>query len=128
MSGAVASSAGDDFHQLWGMRKVLALLNPNSRVVEVKLEGFPVDDIHQELGDDGQIVDVTTKVIGDNSEPRLHYEQLKYSPSHPETAWTWARLLANKSKQKKRTSIFARLASMLLEVPHGSTFSIVMDL
>jgi hypothetical protein len=127
MLGAVASSAGDDFHQLWGMRKVLALLNPNADVLEVKLEGFPVDEIHRELGTDGQIVDVTTKISNENSETSFHYEQLKYSPSNPGAAWTWARLLANKSKTKKGTSIFARLAGMLLEAPIGSTFSIVTN-
>lgn len=127
MLGAVASSAGDDFHQLWGMRKVLALLKPNANVVEVKLEGLPIDEIHQELGTDGQIVDVTTEVVTDSCERRFHYEQLKYSPSHPETAWTWARLLADKSKRKKGTSIFVRLTKLLLETANGSTFSIVTN-
>jgi hypothetical protein len=127
MLGAVASSAGDDFHQLWGMRKVLALLKPNTDVVEVKLEGFPLDEIHQELGDHGQIVDVTTKVACESSEARFHYEQLKYSPTHPDAAWTWSRLLADKSKARKKSSIFARLASLLIAAGDGSTFSIVTN-
>lgn len=127
MLGAVASSAGDDFHQLWGMRKVLTLLKPNTDVVEVKLEGFPLDEIHQELGKHGQIVDVTTKVLNESSDTRFHYEQLKYSPSNPDAAWTWNRLLADKSKARKKSSIFARLASLLIAAGDGSTFSIVTN-
>lgn len=127
MLGAVASSTGDDFHQLWGMRKVLALLKPHTDLVEVKLEGFTLDEIHNELGPHGQIVDVTTKIVTGNSEPRFHYEQLKYSPSNPDTAWTWSRLLANKSKNRKKSSILARLAQMLLGAGADSTFSIVTN-
>jgi hypothetical protein len=97
MLGAVASSAGDDFHQLWGMRKVLALLKPNTDVFEVKHQGFPLHEIHQELGDHGQIVDVTTKVVSESSETRFHYEQLKYRPSNPDAARTWSRLLVERN-------------------------------
>lgn len=37
--GARGSNAGDDFHELWALRKALALLDPDTDLVAVAVEG-----------------------------------------------------------------------------------------
>ena len=38
-AGAVASNAGDDFHLIWACKKILKILEPNSQLTAVSVEG-----------------------------------------------------------------------------------------
>lgn len=127
MLGAVASSAGDDFHELWAMRHSLALLDPSSKITGIKVEGLPENAIHEGLGQIGQVVDIAVTYGGDEKGPYVRYEQLKYSPSDPHSEWTWARLTANKSKTKSRTSILGKIAQLIEAVGGRARFAIVTN-
>ena len=126
MLGAPASTAGDDFHELWAMREALLLLDPSNNVLGIKIEGLPQDELHADLGEHAQAVDVAirrTTPAGD----RFHYAQLKYSPSNPDTPWTWARLLTPKTKTKPKSSVLGKLAQLFLALESDCTFSIVTN-
>ncbi|WP_124483332.1 hypothetical protein [Burkholderia cenocepacia] len=43
--GARASNAGDRFHELWALRKALALLQPGSPYEAITVEGIPDTDL-----------------------------------------------------------------------------------
>ncbi|MFV0343407.1 MAG: site-specific integrase [Anaerocolumna sp.] len=38
-AGAIASNAGDDFHQIWAGKKLLDILKPNSKLTAISVEG-----------------------------------------------------------------------------------------
>lgn len=124
--GAVASNAGDDFHILWATREVLRLLDPASDVAAVKVEGLPSDQIHAELGEHGQAVDValTHTVAGRR---RYRYLQLKHSTTNPAAAWTWARLLSPRAKTKPQSSVLGKLAGLMKAVRFQGDFSILTN-
>jgi hypothetical protein len=126
ITGAVASSAGDDFHELWALRQALRLLDPSNSVVEIKVEGVPDDAVHQQMGGHAQAVDLTT--IFEAEAGRYHvYEQLKYSAANPDTPWTWARLLAPRVKTKPLSSILGKMAGVIKAAPAGSRASLVSN-
>jgi hypothetical protein len=126
MLGAPASTAGDDFHELWAMRVALSLLDPASNVVDIKIEGVPDDELHADLGEHAQAVDVTIRRTTPDGD-RFEYTQLKYSPSNPSLAWTWARLLTPKTKKKPRSSVLGKLAQLFLRLESECTISIVTN-
>ena len=80
--GAIASTAGDNFHERWVAREALRLLDPHSDVVSIDAERAPEDEVHAELGHEAQAIDVAFSLDTDG---RRHYRylQLKYSPSPP---------------------------------------------
>ncbi len=124
--GAVASSAGDDFHEQWVARQLLRLLDPGGEILSIKVEGVPADVVHAELGEHAQAVDVTLTSGAD--EARCYrYLQLKYSPSHPDGAWTWARLTRPKAKTRKYSSVLGKLARLMREVGFAGDFEIVTN-
>jgi hypothetical protein len=110
IAGAAASAAGDDFHELWALRKIMRLLDHKARLVSVTVEGVPPDKHHAALGPNAQAVDVTEHFLDDSGAPAFAYEQLKYSAAHPEKAWTWARLTAEVGPKRKGTSILGKLS------------------
>lgn len=124
--GAAASTAGDEFHEQWVARELLRLLEPGGDIISIKVEGVPEDDVHLDLGEHAQAVDVTlTK--GDDIARRYEYLQLKYSPSHPTTNWSWSRLTTPKTKAKPFSSVLGKLAQLMLSVEFAGTFSIVSN-
>ena len=111
-SGARESFAGDDFHVLWAVRRVLALLDPTSgleRVVMEDLTPLPLEGVDQNLL---LAADLTEFYGGSDlgSADRVVVSQLKYSHRHPERAWTAARLAARGSRGQK--GVVARLADL----------------
>lgn len=111
LAGASASTAGDDFHELWALKKVLELLDPRSDLARVIVEGVPTDEAHAQLGDRAQAADVTLfRRAGDGEE--AIYEQLKYSVANPDTPWTWARLFKRKTATRAETSVIIKLTDL----------------
>jgi hypothetical protein len=127
MLGALASSAGDDFHELWALHHVLGLLDPASGVVEIKVEGVPADEIHADLGEHAQAVDVTKRLRHARGKDSFLYEQLKYSPSAPDNPWTWSRLTARTAKTKQHSSVLGKMARAFARVGGCATFSIITN-
>ncbi|MGF7170822.1 hypothetical protein FHS91_002510 [Sphingobium xanthum] len=124
--GAIASGAGDDFHYRWVAREILRLLDPGNSVVSIKVEGLPIDQVQGDLGEHGQAVDVAL-TLDEDGQRRFQYLQLKYSPSHPKTSWTWARLLQPKVKGKNQTSVLGKLAGLIKASSFTATFSIITN-
>jgi hypothetical protein len=124
--GAVASNAGDKFHVLWATREMFRLLDDTADVCAVKVEGLPQDQIHFELGDHGQAVDVT--LIPDSAKGGSYrYLQLKHSTTNPQTKWSWSRLLKKKAKTKSTSSVLGKLAGLMTAVGFEGNFAIVTN-
>ena len=108
--GALASNAGDAFHEIWVMRKALELLDPESRLVCLTAEGIPAADSSENNRSwDG--VDCALFYGKSEEDPfdRIEIVQLKYSPSAPEKRWAPGRFTKN-TKQKGNNSVARRLA------------------
>lgn len=123
MLGAVASSAGDAFHELWAAREVLRLLDADAAVVGVTVEGVPADEAHATIGPNAQAADITLS----RRDGTFEYLQLKYSPSHPDQRWTWARLLAPVAARRPGTSVLGKLGRLFDAAPSGSRIGIVTN-
>lgn len=116
---APESNAGDDFHQLWAVRKALELINTDSSALKaIALEGIHPDETHQvdPQGDQLLGVDITEYYGGENftSAHTIVFSQLKYSTRHADEEWT-LNALCKSYKNKKdafRGSIIHRLASI----------------
>lgn len=109
--GARGSGLGDDFHELWALRRALELLLPNNDVVALTVEGMLPEDEKGHPSDVWDGVDCTlyygNETIDEAS--RVVIDQLKYSGSNPNTNWTISRLTRSTAKQKNN-SIFRKLA------------------
>lgn len=115
-SGARGSNAGDDFHELWALRQSLLLLEQNTSLTAVAVEGLVAQDETGEL-DTWDGVDCTYYFGGENasSSEKVVLEQLKYSASDPKKKWTIARLTYSEAKTKNN-SIIRKLANSFLEL------------
>lgn len=124
--GALASNAGDDFHVLWATREMLRLLDPDSDVEAVKVEGLPRDAIHDEVGEHGQAADVVLTRAADGGLV-YQYLQLKHSASNPQDSWTWSRLLTRRAPTKPQSSVLGKLAGLMKSVKLRGDFAIVSN-
>ncbi len=125
--GAAASSAGDDFHELWALHKILRLLDYRTTLRSVKVEGVPDDERHGELGAKAQAVDITEAFEDETGGLSYVYEQLKYSSADPDRAWSWARLTSDKGPNKPGTSVLGKLAQVFAHLGEPFTFRIVTN-
>ena len=110
--GARGSNAGDDFHELWTLYKALALLDSDSRLVALTVEGIRAEDENGTSPDTWDGVDCAL-YYGDDPDhvERLEIAQLKYSPANPGQSWTISRLVegGNKSIIRKLAKAFDAL-------------------
>lgn len=102
-SDAAESNAGDDFHVLWTIRKVLELLNFESEGLKlITIEELsPMDVKKMPIDTDGDIllgVDLTEYYGGNDisTAKRVVVSQLKYSTRKPSLPWTAARICQGK--------------------------------
>jgi hypothetical protein len=108
--GARESNAGDEFHILWAVQRLLSLLQPSTPLARLVLEGVsPVDDAAKAPAL-LQGVDLTEYYGGETfgSAERILVTQLKYSQRKPGQPWTPARLARNGSRGQP--GVVARLA------------------
>lgn len=109
--GARGANAGDYFHELWALRHALSLLEHDSELTVLTVEGLRPED---EIGQSGTVwegVDcglyygvATVKECN-----RIEIEQVKYSSAHPQSPWTVARLSSSGGK-KANNSVTRRFA------------------
>lgn len=110
--GAIESNAGDDYHILWACRRALFLLESDSGLNLVHVEGVSREDEIAAVDPDAFLgVDLTEYYGGTSiaNATRVVFSQLKYSQRHPDRPWTAARL-CEKSKGHRDRSVIARLA------------------
>lgn len=112
-SGARGSNTGDQFHELWALQQVLDLLQPETDLVAVGVEGVRTETPPQSADDPTWAgVDCTLYYGGTDLETadQIEFVQLKYSAANPETAWSVARLV-NSIAKKKNNSIIRKMAN-----------------
>lgn len=127
--GAIESNAGDDYHILWACRRSLRLLESDSGLSLVHVEGVSRDDEAATVAPDAFLgVDLTEYYSGTSiaSATRVVFSQLKYSQRHPDRPWTAARL-SEKSKGARDRSVIARLAQAFSGFYEGHAHSLVIE-
>ena len=109
--GARASNVGDDFHELWALRQALMLLNHDTNLQAVTVEGLRAEDEKGTPIDTWDGVDCAFYFGGDSIESAecVAIDQVKYSAANPEQTWTLARLTHSTNK-KQDNSVIGRLA------------------
>jgi hypothetical protein len=129
--GARGANAGDYFQELWTVRHALSLLNQDSELAILTVEGLrPEDEAGQlERNWDGVDCGLYYGAAAIENCQRIEIEQLKYSSADPERPWTIARLTQNTAK-KGNNSVMRRLADAFrgVEATRGSTVGIVIRL
>lgn len=110
--GAIESNAGDDYHILWACRRSLRLLELDSGLSLVRVEGVSQEDEAAATDPDAFLGVDLTEYYGGSSiadATSVVFSQLKYSQRHPSQSWTAARL-CEKLKGTRNRSVIARLA------------------
>jgi len=109
--GKRGANAGDDFHELWALRHALSLLDPDTDLIAVKVEGVRGEDESGAPKDTWDGVDCSFYYGNDQTGSVEHIviDQLKYSGANPGHAWTIAQLTRSSNK-KQDNSVIARLA------------------
>lgn len=109
--GKRGANAGDDYHELWAVRRALELIVPGFDVVAVTVEGVSPEDA---VGVDDSQWDGVDVACYRGPDPltieAIDLVQLKYSGSEPGKAWTVARL-ASASNKSGTNAVLARLAA-----------------
>jgi hypothetical protein len=127
--GAIESNAGDDYHILWACRRSLRLLESDSGLSLVRVEGVSREDEAAAADPDAFLGVDLTEYYGGNSiaaASRVVFSQLKYSQRHPDLAWTAARLCV-KSKGTQNRSVLARLAQAFSGFSEGSERTLIIE-
>jgi len=126
--GAVASNAGDEFHEVWALRAALSLLDRTSDLTALTVEG--VASTESKPGDARQWDGVDCGLyFGGNtieSAVRIDLVQLKYSVSAPNKNWTLGRLVKNTSS-KTNNSVARRLGNAFKAAAQGKGRRFVED-
>ena len=109
-SGKRGGNAGDDFHEIWAMRRALEILAPHSTVQQVTVEGVLAED---EAGSDRAAWDGVDCAIyhgdTDGTFKRIELVQLKYSGSEPSKPWSLSRLTQS-ARKARNNSVISRLS------------------
>ncbi|MEW5687684.1 MAG: hypothetical protein AB1942_22445 [Pseudomonadota bacterium] len=110
--GAKGSNTGDAFHELWAVRQALRMLDAESKLVGITLEGLCASDEggvekSRWLGVDCGLY------YDDEGAERLDAQQLKYSGADSKRPWTIARVCAGKTDRSIGAgSVIRRLADV----------------
>ncbi len=118
--GARGSGLGDDFHELWALRRALDMLLPGSDVAAITVEGMLPEDEKGVPSDTWDGVDCTFYHGDETIEnaTKVVIDQLKYSGSDPNQNWTMSRLTASTAKTtnnsviRKLAKAFSRIDQM----------------
>src|SRR5271157_5901792 len=129
--GARGANAGDYFHELWTVRHALSLLDHNSELTVLTVEGLrPEDETGQSQRNwEGVDCGLYYGATAVKDSKRIDIEQLKYSSADPEKPWTIARLTSSSAK-KVNNSVIRRLADAFqgVETTRGNSAGIVIRL
>ena len=110
--GARAANAGDDYHELWALRQALSLLDKNTGLYAVAVEGLQSEDEGGKLPDTWDGVDCTFYYGDeDTGEPtQIVIAQFKYSSANPSQNWSISRLTQS-TKKRGDSSVLRKLAN-----------------
>src|SRR4051794_22941707 len=105
--GARGSNAGDDFHELWALRQALTLLDNDTSLSGMTLEGLSDEDEAGSSKATWDGVDCALYFGGDNAltADEIHLVQFKYSSASPTSRWTVARLTRNTTRNSNNSVI-----------------------
>lgn len=111
------SSAGDNFHLLWAIKKSLQLLNfkPDGlKAVSIESPGKALSDKIDPQGDLLLGIDLVEYYGGEDfyEASKIVVSQLKYSTRRPRENWTFSRLYRGKKASSFSGSVIHRLASL----------------
>jgi len=123
------SNAGDDYHILWACRCALRLLELDSGLSLICVEGVSRDDEAVAADPDAFLGVDLTEYYGGTSISNaacVVFSQLKYSQRHPDRPWTAARL-CEKSKGVRDRSVIARLAQAFSGSYEGHARTLVVE-
>ncbi|GAA5098112.1 hypothetical protein GCM10023210_33950 [Chryseobacterium ginsengisoli] len=117
ISDADLSSAGDDFHILWTIKKSLELLNFNNQSLKaITIEGFEknLSKTIDPFGEKFLGIDLTEYFGGSDFESAdsITISQLKYSTRRVEENFTFSKLYEGKKSNSYEGSIIHRLATI----------------
>ncbi|MBN8956338.1 MAG: hypothetical protein J0H17_07105 [Rhizobiales bacterium] len=106
--GARGSNTGDDFHEFWAMRQALRLIERNSGLNAMALEGLSAD---AGTGSEWDGVDCTLLYGAEwvTTADRVELQQLKYSAANASASWTVSRISAAKTA-KPESSVIGKMA------------------
>lgn len=109
--GARGANAGYDFQVLWVLRQALALLDQDSNLMAITVEGVQIEDEGGTSQSTWDGVDCALYYGGEQAATAnlIVINQLKYSAANPNQAWTIARL-KSASNKKHDNSILRKLA------------------
>src|SRR6185369_7954057 len=109
--GARGSNAGDDFHELWVLRQALILLDQETELKAIAVEGLRAEDEKGLPKDMWEGVDCTFYYGGSDvaTAEQITIDQVKYSAANPNDSWTVSRLTKTTNKAGTN-SVIARLA------------------
>lgn len=115
--GARGSGLGDDFHELWALRRALDMLLPGSDLAAITVEGLLPEDEKGVPSDTWDGVDCTFYHGDETIEnaTKVVIDQLKYSGSHPNQNWTMSRLTASTAKTTNN-SVIRKLAKAFSKI------------
>lgn len=127
-TGAKGSNAGDDYHELWALRQALTLLDKDTALLGMTVEGLRPEDEHGSPSDVFDGIDCALYFNGTTATSANPIEviQFKYSAASPQAPWTTARLISSSAKTRNNSVLF-RLATAfadLKERRNGSTVGI----
>ncbi|AZA64436.1 hypothetical protein EG345_06760 [Chryseobacterium carnipullorum] len=117
ISDADLSSAGDDFHILWTIKKSLELLNFDKQGLKaLTIEGFETN-LSKKLDPTGEMflgIDLTEYFGGKNfaTADSILISQLKYSTRRAGENFTFSKLYEGKKSKSFHGSIVHRLANV----------------
>ncbi|GAP13240.1 hypothetical protein LARV_00991 [Longilinea arvoryzae] len=113
--GARAANAGDDYHELWALRQSLSLLDAESGLYAIAVEGLKIADESGKLPDTWDGVDCTFYYGDSKTETptRIVIAQFKYSSANPNQSWSISRLTRS-TKKRGDNSIIRKLANAFI--------------
>lgn len=120
--GAPASNAGDAFHEAWALRHALMLLERQTLLTHVTVEGVRDSaETDDKANWDGVDCALYYDEPSDASKSSVELVQLKYSVSAPKRNWTLARLCSSTGKDRNN-SVIRRLADAFVAASKGKSF------
>ena len=130
--GARGSNAGDDFHELWALSQALTLLDHETTLTGITVEGLRPEDEKGVPAEAFDGVDCAMYYNGSNvtAAERVEIIQFKYSSADRDSPWTAARLTSSSAKTRDN-SVIRRLADtfmQLREKRNGSSHGIRLQL
>lgn len=115
--GPRGATVGYGFQELWVLRQALTLLDQDTDLMAITVEGVRAEDESETSHGTWDGVDCTLYYGGDQvlTASRIVFCQLKYSAANPNQSWTTTRLTSTSNKRRDN-SILRKLARAFKEL------------